>query len=156
MKVKSLYALLVFVFYGCATHPSDIHTVSVSPLIYQSYTCNQILMEADRVSRRTQQLYASLESTADTDDAQMTIGLLLFWPALFFLDGSGGGPQGAEYARLKGESEALQRLAITKNCQIGSMPNAGAEIAEAEKKKKEAIKESQTIDEDACSKYGEC
>jgi len=38
----------------------------------------------------------------------------LFWPALFFLDGDN--PQAVEYARLKGERETLEKVAIDKNC----------------------------------------
>ena len=39
---------------------------------------------------------------------------MLFWPALFFLGGTK--QQEAEYARLKGEHEALQQSAIEKKC----------------------------------------
>ena len=151
MRIKSLFALLVFVLYGCATQPSEIATVSVSPLLYQTYTCNQIMMEADRVSRRTQQLYASLKKTADNDQTQMAVGMLLLWPTLFFLEG-GDGPEAAEYARVKGEAEALHRVAITKNCEVGLMPNAAAEIAKTKEKKAEEIKPY----DDACAKYGDC
>ena len=41
-------------------------------------------------------------------------GIILFWPALFFLGGTK--EQEAEYARLKGEYEALDRVAVQKNC----------------------------------------
>jgi hypothetical protein len=158
MRLKSVLILVVFLnflFYGCASQPKDIATVSVSPLLYQHYTCDQIIMESDRVSRRTQQLHASVKKIADDDAAQMTVGLLLLWPTLFFLEG-GDGPEAAEYARIKGEAEALERTAIAKNCQMKLIPNAAAEIAEAEKKEDAEIKKSQVIDEDACAKYGDC
>ena len=44
--------------------------------------------------------------------------MILFWPTLFFLDGDSSAS--VEYARLKGEREALEKVAIQKNCQ--SMP----------------------------------
>ena len=40
--------------------------------------------------------------------------MLLFWPALFALGGTK--QQEAEYARLKGEYDALQQAAIVKKC----------------------------------------
>ena len=43
-------------------------------------------------------------------------GLILFWPALFFIGGTK--EQEAEYARLKGEYEALDKVAIQKNCLV--------------------------------------
>lgn len=44
----------------------------------------------------------------------MTVGLILFWPALFFIDGDT--PQAQEYARLKAEFDALEQAAIQKEC----------------------------------------
>lgn len=54
-------------------------------------------------------------TTGSTAGAGTTgVGLILFWPALFFIDGDG--PEANEYARLKGEHEALQKASIEKKC----------------------------------------
>jgi hypothetical protein len=45
----------------------------------------------------------------------MGIGLVLFWPALLFLEG-GDGPEATEYANLKGEYEALRENSVSKKC----------------------------------------
>jgi len=47
----------------------------------------------------------------------MGVGLLLFWPTLFALEG-GDGADAAEYGRLKGEFEALRQTSTQKNCSI--------------------------------------
>ncbi len=44
----------------------------------------------------------------------MTAGLLLAWPALFALGGTK--EQEAEYARLKGEYDAIHQSAVLKKC----------------------------------------
>ncbi|MGH9425353.1 MAG: hypothetical protein ACRD2L_03485 [Terriglobia bacterium] len=44
----------------------------------------------------------------------MAVGLILFWPTLFFIDGTG--PEAQEYGRLKGEYEALEKVSIQKEC----------------------------------------
>ena len=100
---------------GCATHPDKITASSVSPIAYQDYSCKQISQEISRVEREAAQLYGQLDKTASDDSAQMAVGMVLFWPALFFLEG-GDGPQAAEYARLKGEKEALESVSIKKSC----------------------------------------
>jgi len=82
-----------------------------------------IAMETDRVSRRVQSLNATLKKTASDDSAQMAVGMILFFPALFFLEG-GDGPDAQEYARLKGESDALQTAAVQKKCMINSVKNS--------------------------------
>ena len=102
---------------GCATQPEELQTQYVSPLQYKEYDCNQISGEMERTSRRINEMYISLKKTADDDSAQMGVGLILFWPALFFLEG-GDGQQAAEYGRLKGEYEALETVAIEKSCAI--------------------------------------
>ncbi len=66
-------------------------------------------------------LHAQLKSTADADAAQMGIGLVLFWPTLLFLEG-GDGPEAQEYARLKGERDAIEAVSIRKKCGIEFKP----------------------------------
>ena len=47
----------------------------------------------------------------------MAVGLILFLPVLLFLEG-GDGPQAAEYARLKGEFDAMMLESTLKSCEI--------------------------------------
>ena len=111
----SLTALVALAVAGCATHPDKIAAASASPLAYQSYDCMQIATEERRINGRASELYGQLKDEANADTAQMTLGLVLVWPALFFLEG-GDGPQAQEYARLKGEHQALQQAAVEKKC----------------------------------------
>ena len=115
MKTKIFAAGLGLLAAGCATQPDKIAAVYVSPVQYQGYSCNQVQAEMERVSRRANVLQASLKKTADADAAQMGVGLILFWPTLFFLEG-GDGPEAQEFARLKGEKEALEKVAVQKEC----------------------------------------
>ncbi len=102
---------------GCATQPKDLPTAYVSPLQYKDYSCDQISMEMSRVSRKVNELRGVLKEDASNDTAQMAIGLIIFWPALFFLEG-GDGADAAEFSRLKGEFEALEQVSIQKSCGI--------------------------------------
>lgn len=110
---------------GCATQPDKIQAGSVSSINYGSYDCQRIAMESRRVQERASALHHSLKGEADADEWQMGLGLVLFWPSLFFLEG-GDGPQAAEYAQLKGEAEALQKAAVEKRCQSGPAVAASA------------------------------
>ncbi len=119
--MKRFTVFLALLFTACATPPDKIASAYVSPVQYQDYSCKQIAREMERVSHRVSELYGSLNKTASNDNAQMAVGLILFWPTLFFLEG-GDGPQASEYARLKGEREALEQVAIGKNCDPSTMP----------------------------------
>ena len=90
------------------------------------------------VSERTTALYQNLNRTANNDALQMTVGLVLFWPALFFLEG-GDGPEAQEYSNLKGEFKALRTAAVKKKCESEDFSESPEEIikekAEQEKRK---------------------
>lgn len=102
---------------GCASQPDKMQAQYVSPAQYESYDCTRVTNEMGQTSRRINELYTRLKKTADNDAAQMGVGLVLFWPTLFFLEG-GDGPDAGEYSRLKGEYEALETVAIQKNCSV--------------------------------------
>lgn len=111
---------------GCASQPEDIQTAYVSELQYKDYDCEQLQMEASNVNRRASDLHGNLKETADNDAAQMGVGLVLFWPTLFFVEG-GDGTQAQEYARLKGEREAIERVAVRKKCLLDTYPSPDRE-----------------------------
>jgi hypothetical protein len=125
MKKFIIATSIVVAVGGCASQPDDIATAYVSPLQYRTYDCDQLSLEAERVSARTQELYGSLKKTADDDAAQMGVGLILFWPTLFFLEG-GDDARAHEYGRLKGERDAIEKESVQKKCGIKFEPVAPA------------------------------
>ena len=119
-KVSSVLSVVVAgaLMTGCATQPEKIHASYVSPMEYTDYSCTQLQMEMKSVNRKAEALYKDLKQTANDDSAQMAVAIVLFWPALFFLEG-GDGPEAAEYAELKGRKDALESAAIQKECLVG-------------------------------------
>ena len=118
---------------GCATASKDITTAYVSPMQYQGYSCEQIGLESQRIHSRVNQLGGRLDEAASNDKTITGVGVILFWPALFALGGTKG--QEAEYARLKGEYEALQQAAVTKNCMTKSAVQEPTNVIHAPAKK---------------------
>ncbi len=98
-------------------------------MAYQSYDCDQIALEQSRIERRTGELHQSLKKQADADKWQMGVGLVLFWPTLFMLEG-GDGPEATEYARLRGEYNAISEASIAKKCQLKFKEDLGDVIKE--------------------------
>lgn len=124
MKKLSLLAGIAFLA-ACASHPDTIKAAYVSPEKYKEHDCQQIRAEAERVSARVAELHKDLKVKADNDAGQMAVGLVLFWPALFLLEG-GDGPEAQEYAQLKGEKEALEAASNEKSCGVSFQPAAPA------------------------------
>jgi hypothetical protein len=127
--IKKLLCLtsILSLLAGCATNPNKIAASYVSPLTYKDYDNDQIVMEMDHVGRRSAELYHSLKKEHQKDSGQMAVGLLLFWPALFFLEG-GDGPEAAEYARLKGQYEALRTLAVQRKIGVEMLPPSPEDV----------------------------
>lgn len=115
MKKQIIISLSVTVaLLGCATASKDITATYVSPLQYQSYDCDQLEAEFQRVNMRVSQTGGRLDEAASNDKGITAAGAIIFWPALFALGGTK--EQEAEYARLKGEGDAIQQSAIQKKC----------------------------------------
>ena len=116
---------------GCSTASKNISAASVSPMMFQSYDCEQLASEAQRLHNRANQLGGRLDEAASNDAGLMAVGLLIYWPALLHLGGTK--QQEAEYARLKGEHDAVYQSAIIKKCsgvianQMASAPNTAKE-----------------------------
>lgn len=134
---RSLVAITLLSFItACASHPDKLTAASTSSLKYNDFNCKQIALDSDRVGTRMITLYEQLSKTADRDTMQMTVGLLLLWPTLFFLEG-GDGAEATEYRELKGEYEVLQKASVQKQCNI-TFRNIEEEIkAREEEKQKE-------------------
>ncbi len=117
MKRMVALAVASVLLASCATNPDKIDAAYVSPLKYQNYDCQQIGMEMDYIGNRTTKLYQRMKSERKKDNWQMGVGLILFWPALFALEG-GDGPEASEYAQLKGDFEALRQASVQKKCEL--------------------------------------
>lgn len=130
----ALLTVFVMLLAACASQPKEIPTRYVSPNGYQNHNCDQLQKEAERVSRRLTQLRGDLKETADGDTVQMGVGLVLFWPVLFLLEGRDGA-QAREYGRLRGEIEAIEKVSIQRNCDIKFAPEPPALKRQEEEEK---------------------
>jgi hypothetical protein len=118
---------------ACSTASQNISGEYISPIQYQGYDCQQLVLESSRILVRVKQLGVRLDQAAENDKAIGVVGAVLFWPALFALGGTK--QQEAEYARLKGEYEAVSQMQIQKKCgasqstQLGSPVNVDKDFA---------------------------
>lgn len=135
-KLVSALMISSFLVASCAANPDKISPAYVSPIQYQSYNCNQIRQEMMRVSRHVNEITGKQQSQADGDAVALGVGLVLFWPALFFMIGK---DKEEELARLKGEYDALEQTAIQKECDVA----AEIEAAKKMKEEREAKREQQ-------------
>jgi hypothetical protein len=110
---------------GCASSSFDIAPSYVSPVQYQSYTCQQLGLEAQAISTRAASLSGAQDSQRTKDGLATAAAIVVFWPAAFFV---GGDKQtAAELANMKGQMVAIEQASIAKKCNIqfqGKPPGA--------------------------------
>jgi hypothetical protein len=106
--------LILGIVAGCSTASKEIMPTYVSTAIYSNYDCDQLRLELIRVSIEVNALSGKLDKNKENDTMTTTAGVILFWPALFFLGGTK--EQEARYAQLKGEYIALEQTTIQKKC----------------------------------------
>ena len=101
---------------GCATNPDNITAAYVSPIQYDGYSCPQLREEAARLSSKASEMVGVQKSKADGDSVAMGVGLIIFWPSLFFLKGDG--TTATEVAHLKGQMNAVEEASIKRKGNI--------------------------------------
>jgi hypothetical protein len=95
---------------------SDIAPAYVSPVAYQSYTCQQLAMEAQAISTRAATLSGAQDKQRTNDGLATAAAVVIFWPAAFFV---GGDKQtAAELAQMKGQMVAVEQASVAKKCNI--------------------------------------
>ncbi len=114
-KVLSVFVIAAFIS-ACSTASKDISATYISPLQYKDYNCDQLTAEMQRVAQRVTEIGGRLDQAASNDKTITGVGVILFWPALFALGGTK--QQEADYARLRGEYDAINQAAIQKDCKL--------------------------------------
>jgi hypothetical protein len=146
-------ALLIVLLTGvaCAPHSYEIRSTEVSPEQYKDLSCAELTAEMNLKLEQLNELGHRIDEAAETDETQTAVGVILFWPVLFWLEGSDT-PEAQEYAQLRGELLSLEHTAILKDCEEASA--LAKEWHEEERQLREAMekkrKEQQTQHE-----YGE-
>lgn len=117
MRSNAIVALMAgFALANCASKSSEITPAYVSPMIYQSYTCQQLAMEAQAISAKAAELSGAQDQKRTNDQIATGAAIIVFWPAAFFIGGDG--QVAAQLSQLKGQMNAIEQMSIQKRCGI--------------------------------------
>lgn len=107
---------------ACAAQPDGIEARYVSPVIYQKWSCEQLIDERIRLTREVSRVAGLQRENANADAAMMTVGIILLWPVLFGLAATKDRKD--ELGRLKGEYEAVDQAGKMNQCVLPPPPPA--------------------------------
>ncbi|MEI9928257.1 MAG: hypothetical protein WDN44_11905 [Sphingomonas sp.] len=99
---------------GCATSPKKIEANYIPAATYQHLDCTQLRNEMIQVGARRDALYQRIKRRNKSDKIVTGVGVLVAWPALFFLKGNGAVRD--QYALLMGQYNALSENYKAKEC----------------------------------------
>ena len=120
--------LAAFSLAACAPQPDKVMGTYVSPATYSGYSCKQLITERNAVVAKVNELNGAQKTKANNDGAAMAVGLVLFWPALFFLGNRND--MSPQLATMKGTYDAMTAAGVAKHCFLAP-PTAAPPIAAA-------------------------
>lgn len=127
-----LIVFLAGILSACASKSSKIEANYVSPLMYASYDCEMLTGEYARLIQRSNAVNKKQDDVASNDGVATGVGLIVFWPALFFIDND---DMREEVAQLKGKVIAVEQASVQKKCMsLSTQMNADKDAS------KEALK----------------
>ncbi len=121
-KTVSTIVLTAFVsanIAGCASKGSDVQAAYVPVSLYGNLTCEQIAQELYDVGYKAAELSGQLDNAAGKDAGLVAVGVILFWPALFFVGGDKN--KEAQLAQLKGTRDSLIKAGKQKGCKLDNL-----------------------------------
>jgi hypothetical protein len=116
MRYLGLAAIAALPLVGCASSSADIAPAYVSPISYQTFTCQQLAQEAQAVSAHAAAVSGPQDSKRTGDAVATGVALVVFWPAAFLIKGDGA--TAAELGQLKGQMIAIEQASTAKRCGI--------------------------------------
>lgn len=113
--ITVIFFIVTITLSGCVASSGNHQTGYISPAQFQTYNCDELLAEIERIQTRVSQLTGKPgDKTAAKDKWILGADLSLSWAALFALGGTK--EQEAEYVQLKSEYDAIQQWAAIKQC----------------------------------------
>jgi len=117
MKKLLITAAITLSLAACATNPDKVTGIHVSSSKYAGNTCADLEIAYSDNDREAARLYNTMNSRDNVNKGAAVVGMLLFWPALFFMKGKNP-EHDARMAELKGRKVAIERAADRQNCSL--------------------------------------
>lgn len=112
---KIVISLAVLMLAACATNPDKVASAYVSASEYNGMSCQQLLTAYTINENEASALYSSMKSKSRVNTTAGVVGVVLFWPALFFMKGKDASAD-AKMSELKGRKTAINKAINLNGC----------------------------------------
>jgi hypothetical protein len=114
MKQTLALTIVVLFISSCASKPEDISSIYYPNSAYTAMDCGTLSIEMNRIQDSVLQATGQQRKDRKKDQAWGWTGAILFAPALLLMDGND--ENATRLASLKGQFEAVNRVAAAKQC----------------------------------------
>ncbi len=115
--MKLIYTLTVsasLVLSACAEHPNRVEAAYIPSIVYTGANCSQLQTEQYKLARHVERFTENQRNASGWDTGAVTVGVLIFWPALATLPFTRD--QQAQLAVTRGHYNALVEAGKFKGC----------------------------------------
>jgi len=121
-----VFILILLSACTAAKRASEVNATYVAAYNFEDKSCQQIFVLAEEFKQRTPALERKVDETRREDKIKEQVGLWLFWPTYFFMQGNA--EEQTELAMARGNLNALRTAALQKGCNV-SQNQAARELA---------------------------
>lgn len=107
---------LALILQGCVAGSAEVEALYVHPDRYRAMSCAAIEQEGRQVAATATAVSGVEVMGRKSPPANNENNRPIVWPALFFVNGNGNNVD--EFARLRGEFNALEAVSAEKNCRL--------------------------------------
>ena len=111
-----VFILILLSACTAAKRASEVNATYVAAYNFEDKSCQQIFVLAEEFKQRTPALERKVDETRRQDKIKEQVGLWLFWPTYFFMQGNA--EEQTELAMARGNLNALRTAALQKDCNV--------------------------------------
>lgn len=122
-RKKQLIVILVltsFIISGCGGMGKTRDTYSFDYNLENSKNCSELLFDIGQKRKECQRKQQQVSSKNSANVAATAVGVVIFWPALFFIDGSG--KTNDNLGICTDELTNMEKVATQKGCDLSILP----------------------------------
>ena len=113
---KIILILTLLTIFSCSTaqKSGDVSATRISVAPYLSMDCKSLATEQNSLLDQARALGAQVDAEYDSDKGLEVVTWVLFWPAVFWMDGNA--ESAAQLSSIKGQLEAVQEAQKINKC----------------------------------------
>ncbi len=144
--INSTIIISCVLIFSCSTakKANQVDAAYIPSSQYENRSCDELMLLAEEIKQQTPSLERKVDETRRKDKVREQVGLWLFWPSYFFMEGNA--EEQTDLALARGQLNAIRNVAIQKKCNTRYQSNSSYEPPRKEEPKEEPKQASNSSD----------